>query len=72
MAKLKLKIDGMSCENCVKKVVSALDAMPGVSNLHVDIGKATMEIDGVQATEDKVIAAILDAGYTAKVKKGLF
>lgn len=72
MAKLKLKIDGMSCENCVKKVVSALDTMPGVSHLNVSIGKATMDIDGVQATEDKVIKAVLDAGYTAKVKKGLF
>ncbi len=72
MAKLKLTIEGMACENCVKKVISALDTMPGVSKLNVQIGKATMEIDGVQATEEKVLSAIIDAGFTAKVKKGLF
>lgn len=72
MAKLKLVIDGMSCENCVKKVVNALDTMPGISKLNVQIGKATMEIDGVQATEEKVLSAVIDAGFTAKVKKGLF
>lgn len=71
MAKLKLVIDGMMCECCVAKVKEALEAC-GVSDLKVEIGKASMKYDETQTSEEKLLAAVIDAGFTAKVKKGLF
>lgn len=71
MAKLTLKIDGMMCECCVSKVVDAL-TQDGVSDLDVKIGKATLKYDEAVVSEEKLLAAVIDAGFTAKVKKGLF
>ena len=71
MSKLTLKIDGMGCEMCVKKVTEAL-TRDGVTDLDVKIGKATMKYDETKVSEETLIAAVVDAGFTAKAKKGLF
>lgn len=71
MAKLNLKIDGMSCECCVEKVVKALQ-IDGVSDVSVKIGKASMTYDESKISEEKILEAVLDSGFTPKVKKGLF
>ncbi len=71
MPKLTLKIDGMACEMCVKKVQEAL-TMDGVSDLDVKIGKAVMKYDETKVSEEKLVTAVVDAGFPAKVKKGLF
>lgn len=69
--KLTLKIDNMMCDNCVKTVTKALD-VDGVTDLNVKIGKATLKYDESKLTPEKLVAAVVDAGYPAKVKKGLF
>ena len=71
MPKLTLKIDGMGCEMFVKKVTEAL-TRDGVTDLDVKIGKATMKYDETKVSEETLIAAVVDAGFTAKAKKGLF
>lgn len=71
MAKLNLKIDGMSCECCVEKVAKALQ-IDGVSDVSVKIGKASMTYDESRITEEKILEAVLDSGFTPRVKKGLF
>lgn len=44
-----LKIDGMHCGNCSSSVKNALEALDGISNVHVDLDKkeASFENTGV-------------------------
>ncbi len=70
--KTTLKIEGMMCEGCVKKVSDKLSALDKVSKVDVNLkaGKATVEHDG--ATDEELISAVVDAGFRANSKHGLF
>ncbi len=58
-----IKIDGMMCEHCVKRVTNALTAVAGVKSAAVSLenGSAEVEFDGDLHAALK--AAIEDAGY---------
>ncbi|MDD2626621.1 MAG: heavy metal-associated domain-containing protein [Candidatus Methanomethylophilus sp.] len=71
MPKLTLKIEKMMCESCVKNVEKAL-TVPGVTDLKVLIGKAVMQYDESKVAPETLLKAVIDAGYPAKIKKGLF
>ncbi|MCQ2079609.1 MAG: cation transporter [archaeon] len=68
---MTLNIERMMCEMCVAKVQDALTA-PGISNLSVKIGKATLVYDPDTITEEQILSKVIDAGFPAKIKKGLF
>ncbi len=72
MAKTVLKIEGMMCEGCVSNVKKALEETEGVESAAVDLkkGAATVMHDGVP--DEKLIGAVVDIGFRASVKKGLF
>ena len=61
----KLKVEGMSCEHCKKRVENALLEIEGVSEVIVLLEDGTVEIDFNDAVlgEDAIIAAIDNAGY---------
>ena len=73
MTTKKLTIEGMKCEKCSAKVYAALTAVPGVTDANVDLsgGKATVTCEDIVKDED-LCMAVLDAGFKAKVKHGLF
>ena len=73
MAKRKIIIDGMKCEKCSAKTKEALLAVPGVSEAVVDhkSGKASVVCEDSVKDED-LCMAVIDAGFKAKVKHGLF
>ena len=60
-----LKVDGMSCEHCVKAVEGAVGALSGVSGVAVDLaaGIVTVEHDPTEASIDKIKAEIEDQGF---------
>jgi copper chaperone CopZ len=63
-----LAISGMSCGHCVQHVESALAALPDVT-AHVDLDTTTAEVHHSTAVSlDVVVAAIEDAGYTARAR----
>jgi len=72
MTKTTLKIEGMMCEGCVANVTKALEELDGVESAAVDLkkGTATVMHDGVP--NEKLIGAVVDIGFRASVKKGLF
>ena len=70
--KLKLKVDRMMCEECVKKVIKALDIPGTVTNLDVKIGKVSLTYDESKISEADLVKAVVDAGFPCTVKKGLF
>jgi len=57
-----LRIEGMSCQHCVKAVFTALTPVPGIISADVSIGAATIEHDG-RATEAALREAIAAGGY---------
>lgn len=75
---IELSVKGMSCEHCVKSVRETLSALPGVSDVDVNLKKERAQLradDGVQ--ENDLIQAVNALGFTAtqaeaKQKGGLF
>lgn len=56
-------IEGMTCQHCimaVKKEIQKLD----VQNINVKIGEATIDFDEKKLSEQLIIDAIEEAGYT--------
>ena len=63
----KLKIDGMSCDHCVRAVSEALRGVPGVETIvevSLDRGEAILEGSAETAA---LIAAVEEEGYRAEV-----
>lgn len=65
MTDITLTVDGMSCQHCVKAVTDALRALPGVSNIAVDLptGKVTLSHDAAQSPQDALRQAIQEQGF---------
>ncbi len=65
MAKTTIKVQGMTCNHCVMRVVKALKAVPGVQDAQVDLKKAEAVVtyDDSKVGQDKLSAAVVDAGY---------
>ncbi|HEV7990941.1 MAG TPA: heavy-metal-associated domain-containing protein [Gemmatimonadaceae bacterium] len=60
----RLRIEGMSCQHCVRAVFTALTPVEGILSVDVSIGAAVVEHDG-RATADALREAIAVAGYEA-------
>lgn len=56
----------MTCENCVRHVREALEKVPGVERVDLDLntGQATIEHDDAVEVE-RLALAVEDEGYTA-------
>lgn len=65
MTKSIIRVDGMSCEHCVKAVTKAVTALSGIGGVAVDLkaGTVTVEYDPAQSTLDKIKAVIEEQGY---------
>lgn len=72
MTKTTLKIEGMMCEGCVGKVKTALENTDGVTSVDVNLKKGTATVEHSGVGNEVLIGAIVDTGFRASVKKGLF
>jgi copper chaperone len=68
MAEFTLKIDGMHCGSCVRRVSQALAATPGVTVNEVRVGAARLTAAEQPAAIDLAIAALARAGYSAHLE----
>jgi copper chaperone CopZ len=61
-----LRVEGMSCGHCVSAITAAVQPLPGVASVAVDLAAGTVTVvgsaDGV-LDPDAVSAAIEDSGY---------
>lgn len=71
MSKKTLKIEGIMCEGCVKSVKEALEKIPGITSVDVNLKKGTAVVQG-DADDETLIKAVVDAGFRGSVKHGLF
>lgn len=67
MATVTLKIDGMTCDHCVRTVTRVLTDVPGVAaakaELGAEMGSATVSFDPAKATVAELISAVSHEGY---------
>ena len=60
----RLKVDGMHCANCARRVENALNSMEGSWGT-ADVGKKEVTLlRKSEATEQELTAVIAEAGYT--------
>ena len=69
--RITLPIEGMTCASCVTHVEKALQGVPGVSEVSVNLGteKASMEFGSGNAPADQIRRAVADAGYKIPTTK---
>ena len=60
---LVLMVGGMTCGHCVKAVTKAVEAVPGVDRVEVDLAAGRVTVVGA-ADEAPVRKAIETEGYT--------
>jgi copper ion binding protein len=60
----KLKIEGMSCEHCVKAVKTALEEIAGVKSAAVNLKAQTAAVDHIDGVSLAALkTAVEEAGY---------
>jgi copper chaperone len=69
MAEFTLRIDGMHCGACVRRVSQALTAN-GLNVKEVRVGAARVETDQNPPPVDRAIAVVQKAGYSAHLDSG--
>jgi copper chaperone CopZ len=68
MAEFTLRIDGMHCGACVRRVSQALGSVEGAVAKDVQIGTARLTSEFDPAPVDLAIAALAKAGYAARLE----
>ena len=70
-AQVTLPITGMTCAACVGHVSSALEKVPGVEDVRVNLAteNATLTLDGDAPPFQTLADAVQDAGYGVKTRK---
>jgi copper chaperone CopZ len=63
--RVKLKIEGMHCEGCARRVTQALNALGGVQVEAVEVGSACVVLDPARTSPERVAAAVNDIGFKA-------
>lgn len=63
-----LRIEGMTCQHCVRHVTRALERVEGVEAVAVDLEAGRAEVRpraGTRPAPEALVAAVRDAGYEA-------
>lgn len=69
MAEFTLRIEGMHCGSCVRRVTQALASTEGLKVEEVRLGAARLSTAAEATAADLAIAALAKAGYTATLEK---
>ncbi len=65
---VKLSIDGMHCDGCVRRVTNALASVEGTRVESVQVGSATVALDPAQASPEQLARSINRIGFVARVQ----
>ena len=64
--KREIKIEGMSCAHCVKRITDALLKIEGVTNVDIDLEKKTALVESNNVSSEVLTNLIDDLGYDVK------
>ncbi len=68
MTQLTMRIDGMHCGACIRRVTQTLQNVPGTKVEEVRIGAARVQVDDASAGPD-LISSLKKAGYSAHLEQ---
>ena len=55
---------GMTCGHCVSSVTEEVTAVPGVTDVRIDLASGSMTVTADSAVDDDAVrAAVVEAGY---------
>ncbi|TWG25071.1 copper ion binding protein [Actinoplanes teichomyceticus] len=64
MATQTYTVTGMTCSHCVNSVSAEAGAIPGVTDVQVDLASGTVTVTSDQPVDETAVAAAVDgAGY---------
>ena len=65
LKRAKIKIDGMSCQHCVKTVTGAVSDLDGVSQVKVNLkkGEAKIKFEKGRLDLEQLKTAVVTAGF---------
>lgn len=66
MTDLRIQINGMTCQHCVMRVKQAIESLPGIQDVTVEIGTASISFDASVIQQKEIEEAIVTAGYTIR------
>ncbi len=69
MPEFSLRIDGMHCGSCIRRVSQALGSTEGVIVKEVRVGAARLSTALEAVPVDRALAALAKAGYTARLEE---
>jgi copper chaperone CopZ len=69
MIKKTYSIPDMHCSNCSMKLEGIEDELPGIKEINASYHKQQMTVvfDESQVSEEQILAAVKNKGYTAKI-----
>ena len=69
MIKITYSIPDMHCPNCAMKLESIEDELGGIKEINASYHKQemTVEFDELQVSEEMILAAVFNKGYSVKV-----
>ncbi len=71
MTTVELAVQGMTCGSCVKHVTKALQSVPGVNRVEVDLANGRATVEGELASGAALlIAALASEDYPAQLASG--
>ena len=66
MSAKTIEVDGMSCQHCVAALKKSLDAIDGVTETNVEVGKATVTFDESKVKDSDLNDAVVQTGFKIK------
>jgi copper chaperone len=65
---VKLSIEGMHCDGCVRRVTKAIATVEGARAESVQVGSATVAVDPAHTSAEQIASAINQIGFMARVE----
>lgn len=69
METMKLKIEGMHCGACVRRVTLALEKLDGVTVEAVEVGSASVAYDAGVVGGAEIAQAVGEIGFKAEIAR---
>ncbi|MBI0294704.1 heavy-metal-associated domain-containing protein [Streptomyces sp. PRKS01-29] len=63
MDEFRYTVTGMSCGHCVASITEEVTQVPGVRDVSVDLPRNEVTVRGTTVDDERVRAAIAEAGY---------
>ena len=67
--KVRLTIDGMHCDACVRRVTKALQGVEGVRVDSIEVGSAKVAFDPEAVAPEKITSAVNGIGFKAHIDR---